>query len=136
MRVLVLTAAALCLAQWPALAGAQYASIEEAAIITDDNVHRLEADSVAREGRRLRFDVTVAWRDGFVRPEGSPPRKIIRYLADCKTGELALASVAIHASSGQAGKTYGIAPGGWDFVEPGADSREAAWIKKVCDSMN
>ena len=136
MRILLLTAAALCLAQVTATARAEYATIEEAAVITDDNVFRLESDAIARAGRRLRFDVTVAWRDGFVRPEGSPPRKIIRYLTDCKTGELALASVAIYAASGQAGKTYGIAPGGWDFVKPAADSREAAWMKKVCDSMN
>lgn len=136
MKALFLIAAALCLSQASTHALAQYASIEEAATITDDNVHRFETSSVTREGQRLRFDVTVAWRDGFVRPEGSPPRKIIRYLTDCKTGELALASVAIFASSGQAGKTYGIAPGGWDFVKPGADSREAAWMKKVCDSMN
>ena len=136
MKALFLIAAALCLSQVSTLALAQYASIEEAATITDDNVHRFEASSVTREGQRLRFDVTVAWRDGFVRPEDAPPYKIIRYLTDCKAGELALSSVVTLTAGGQTRKTYGIAPGGWDFVKPGADSREATWMKKVCDSMN
>ena len=135
MRILFLTAAALCLAQVPVTARAEYATIEEAAVITDDNVFRLESDSISREGGRLHFDVTVAWRDGFVRPPEAPPRKVVRYLVDCKAGELALSSVALAASGSQTRKTYGIAPGGWDFVKPEADSREAAWLKKVCDSM-
>ena len=136
MKVLVLTAAVLCFSQASTHALAQYATIEEAATITDDNVHRFEIGSIAREGRRLRFDVTVAWRDGFVRPEDAPPYKIIRYLSDCKAGEVALSSVVTLTAGGQTRKTYGIAPGGWDFVKPEADSREAGWMKKACDSLN
>lgn len=136
MRVLLLAATALCLSQAPTLARAQYATIEEAAVITDDNVHRFESDSVTREGQRFRFDVSVAWRDGFVRPEGAPPGKIIRYLTDCKAGELALSSVVTYPSGSQVRKTYGIAPGGWDFFKPAPDSREAAWMKKVCASTS
>ena len=136
MRVLVPTAAAvalLALASSPALA--EYASIEEAAVITDDNVYRFESDSIARQGPRLRFDVAVAWKDGFVRPADAPPGKIIRYLTDCKAGELALAAVSTFTDGSQDRKTYGIAPGGWEFVKPAAGSREATWMKKACDSL-
>lgn len=136
MRVLALSVAALCLAQLPSVARAEYATIEDAAIITEDNVFRFETDSVTREGVRLRFDVTVAWREGFVRPPEAPPRKVIRYLADCKAGELALSSVALFPSGNVARKTFGIAPGGWDFVKPETASREAGWLKKACDAVN
>ncbi len=136
MRVLVPTVAAVALlALAPTLARAEYASIEAAAVITDDNVFRFESESIARQGPRLRFDVTVAWRDGFVRPADAPPGKVIRYLTDCKVGELALAAVSTFTDGSQDRKTYGVAPGGWEFVKPEAGSREAMWMKKACDSL-
>lgn len=124
------TACLLALAATSALA--QYATIEEAAAITDDNVTRYERDSIKQQGDMRRFDVTVAWRDGFVRPEGAPPRKTVRYLAKCAAKEIALASVATFGLSGETTKLYGIAPGGWDFAAPAAGSREAEWMAKVC----
>lgn len=111
-----------------------YATIEEAATVTDDNVTRFESESIMRQGDTRRFDVTVAWRDGFIRPEGSPPRKIVRYLVKCGSKEIALSSVALFGPGGETTKMYGIAPGGWDFAAPAGGSREAQWLEKACSA--
>lgn len=132
MKPIVPVAAACLLASLATAASAQYATIEEAAAITDDNVTRYERDSIKQQGDMRRFDVTVAWRDGFIRPEGAPPRKTVRYLVKCAVKEIALASVATFGVGGETTKLYGIAPGGWDFAAPAAGSREAEWMAKAC----
>lgn len=132
MKPIVPVAAACLLVSLATAASAQYATIEEAAAITDDNVTRYERDSIKQQGDMRRFDVTVAWRDGFIRPEGAPPRKTVRYLVKCAVKEIALASVATFGVGGETTKLYGIAPGGWDFAAPAAGSREAEWMGKAC----
>lgn len=135
MKSIAFAAAACLLATAPigtAIAATQYATIEEAAAVTEDNVTRFERDSVIKQGEMRRFDVTVAWRDGVVRPEGAPPRKTVRYLTKCASKEMALASVALFGLGGETLKMYGIAPGGWDFETPAAGSREAEWFDKAC----
>jgi hypothetical protein len=132
MKLNVCIATTCVLAALSTGAHAQYATIEEAAAITDDNVTRYERDSIKQQGDMRRFDVTVAWRDGFVRPEGAPPRKTVRYLVKCAVKEIALASVATFGTGGETTKLYGIAPGGWDFAAPAAGSREAEWMTKAC----
>lgn len=132
MQAIVRLLATCLLAATATSASAQYATIEEAAAITDDNVTRYERDTIKQQGDMRRFDVTVAWRDGFVRPEGAPPRKTVRYLVKCAVKEIALASVATFGIGGETTKLYGIAPGGWDFAVPVAGSREAEWMAKAC----
>lgn len=132
MKSFVPAAIACALAFATGGAAAQYATIEEAAIVTDDNVTRFESESVMRQGDTRRFDVTVAWRDGFVRPESEPPRKVVRYLVKCGSKEIALSSVAVFGPGGETTKMYGIAPGGWDFAAPAGGSREAQWLEKAC----
>src|SRR5512137_67578 len=83
MKSVTYAAAVLAFAVCGASAAAPYATIEEAAVVTDDNVTRFESDSIMVQGETRRFDVTVAWRDGVVRPDGAPPRKIVRYLVKC-----------------------------------------------------
>ena len=85
-----------------------------------------------RQGDVRRFDVTVAWRDGVIRPEGAAPRRVVRYLVKCSAKEIALASVATSGISGETTKLYGIAPGGWDYAVPTAGTREAEWLTKAC----
>ncbi|MEO8037303.1 MAG: hypothetical protein ABI794_00960 [Betaproteobacteria bacterium] len=132
MQALVLRITACVFALFASAAHAEFATIEEAASVTADNVTRFESDSPSVQSGRVRFDVTVAWKDGVVRPQGAPPRKIIRYLAKCADKMLALSSVAVYGISGETEKMYGIAPGGWDFAVPEDDSLEAQWLKKAC----
>jgi len=132
MHTLTLRIAACVLAFVATEAFAEYATIEEAAAVTEDNVTRFESDSATVQGGMVRFDVTVAWKDGVVRPQGSPPRKIVRYLAKCGDKVLALSSVAVYGISGTTEKIYGIAPGGWDFAAPADGSMEGQWLKKAC----
>jgi hypothetical protein len=132
LKSIVHAAAACAFAVAAGAASAQYATIEEAAAVTADNVTRFETDSVALQGSARRFDITVAWRDGFVRPEGAPPRKIVRYLVKCEGREIALASVAVYGPGGSTAKIYGIAPGGWDFAPVAQGSTEAQWLAKAC----
>ncbi len=113
---------------------AQYATIEEAAWVRPDNATRFESDSITKLGEMVRFDVTVGWEDPSRRPEGEPVRKVIRYLAKCKEGEVAVSSVATFASLGITPKTWGIAPGAWEFEKPEAGSLQARWLKRTCDS--
>jgi hypothetical protein len=124
----------LCLAS--AGAHAEYPSIEDAAAITDAHTVRLERDSIARQADLVRFDVWVGWKDPATRPQGEAARKVVRYLARCQDGTLAVSSVATFPTAGQPGKTYGIAPGGWDFEPPAAGSPGADWLKRVCDAAN
>lgn len=132
-RFTAFLAAALAFAAAGA-AAAQYATIEEAAWVRPDNATRFESDSISRMGDMVRFDVTVGWEDVSKRPEGEPVRKVIRYLARCKEGEVAVASVATFASAGVTPKTWGIAPGAWEFEKPEAGSLQARWLKRTCDS--
>ena len=114
-------------------AATAYQSIEEAAKVTEANVTRFENDSIAKQGTMLRFDVTVGWKDPSMRKEEEPLRKIIRHLAKCDEGELALASVALVPGPGQLPKTFGIAPGAWDFYKPEKGTEPQKWLDKVCD---
>lgn len=132
MKAIVRQATACLLTAAVCTAHAEYATIEEAATITDDNVFRFERDSIVRQGDVRRFDVTVAWRDGVIRPEGAAPRRVVRYLVKCSAKEIALASVATFGISGETTKLYGIAPGGWDYAVPTAGTREAEWLTKAC----
>lgn len=112
---------------------AAYQNIEEASKITDANVTRFENDSMAKQGDMLRFDVTVGWKDPSLRKDDEPLRRIIRHVAKCDEGELAVASVALVPAPGQTPKTFGIAPGGWDFYKPEKGSEHKKWLDKVCD---
>ena len=131
-RLTASVAAALAFAA--GTAAAQYATIEEAAWVRPDNATRFESDSITKMGEMVRFDVIVGWEDASKRPEGEPVRKVIRYLAKCKEGEVAVASVATFASTGITPKTWGIAPGAWEFEKPEAGSLHARWLKRTCDS--
>lgn len=110
-----------------------YQTIEEAAKITDANVTRFESDSISKQGEMLRFDVTVGWKDASMRKDDEPLRKIIRHLAKCDEGELAVSSVALIPAPGQTPKTLGIAPGAWDFYKPEKGTEAKKWLDKVCD---
>jgi len=134
MKSIVHAAVACALAVAAGGAAAQYATIEEAATVTGDNVTRFESESVMRQGDTRRFDVTVAWRDGFVRPEGAPPRKIVRYLVKCGPKEIALSSVMLFGPGGETTKMYGIAPGGWEFAPVAGGTPEAQWLEKACSA--
>lgn len=112
----------------------QYATIEEAAWVRPDNATRYESDSITKIGELVRFDVMVGWEDISRRPEGEPVKKVIRYLAKCKEGEIAVSSVATFALAGMTPKTWGVAPGGWDFEKPEAGSLQARWLKRTCES--
>lgn len=132
MKFLPQAVAACAFCVTAASAADPYASIEEAAVVTEDNVTRFEVDSIRRQGDTRRFEVTVAWRDGFIRPEGAPPRKVVRYLVKCDAKEIALSAVMLYGPSGESTKMYGIAPGGWDFAPAATGSREAQWLEKAC----
>jgi hypothetical protein len=134
MKSVTYAAAALAFAVCGASAAAPYTTIEEAAVVTDDNVARFESDSIMVQGETRRFDVTVAWRDGFVRPDGAPPRKIVRYLVRCDLKEIALSSVLVFGSTGETAKIFGVPPGAWDFMPVAGGTREAKWFEKTCDA--
>lgn len=123
-----------CMAMASAGAYAEFPTIEAAAAVTDANTVRLERDSITRYGDMLRFDVWVGWKDPSARPQGEPSRKVIRYLARCNDGTLAISSVASFRTTSEPSKTYGIAPGGWDFEKPAPGSQAADWLARVCDS--
>lgn len=111
-----------------------YQTIEEAASITEANVTRFESDSISKQGEVMRFDVTVGWKEASMRKDDEPLRKIIRHLAKCDEGELAVASVALIPAPGQMPKTFGIAPGAWEFYKPQKGTEPKKWLDKVCDS--
>jgi hypothetical protein len=134
MKSVTYAAAVLAFVVCGASAAAPYATIEEAAVVTDDNVARFESDSIMVQGETRRFDVTVAWRDGFVRPDGAPPRKIVRYLVRCDLKEIALSSVLVFGSTGETAKIFGVPPGAWDFMPVAGGTREAKWFEKTCDA--
>lgn len=134
MKSVTFAAAVLAFVVSGASAAVPYATIEEAAVVTDDNVARFESDSIMVQGETRRFDVTVAWRDGFVRPDGAPPRKIVRYLVKCDQKEIALSSVLVFGSTGETAKIFGVPPGAWDFMPVARGTREAKWFEKTCDA--
>ncbi len=134
MRLIPHAAAACVFAVCTATVAAPYATIEEAAVVTDDNVTRFDTDSIMVQGETRRFDVAVAWRDGFVRPDGAPPRKIVRYLVKCDLKEIALSSVLVFGSTGETAKIFGVPPGAWDFTPVAGGTREAKWFEKTCDA--
>lgn len=111
-----------------------YPTIEDAAKLTEKHALKFERDSVTRQGDMVRFDLKAGWKNPEERPENESPRRILRFLARCEAKELAIMGVAVFDLNGQVVKSYGIAPGGWDFAMPAKDSIEATYLKKVCDS--
>lgn len=111
-----------------------YPSIEDAAKLTDQHALKFERDSISRQGDMLRFDLKAGWKNPEERPADEAPRRILRFLARCEAKELAIMGVAVFDLNGQVVKSYGIAPGGWDFVAPAKDSIEGQYLAKVCSS--
>lgn len=109
-----------------------YASIEDAARLTDQHDTRLLTDTVQRQSGMLRFDVNAGWKHPEQRPETEAPRRILRYLARCEQKELAIMNVAVYDTSLRIAKSFGIAPGGWDFAKPESGTAEARFLEKVC----
>ncbi|MFO1319136.1 MAG: hypothetical protein U1F52_05940 [Burkholderiales bacterium] len=133
MKVLAFVPSGLILAL-PALAEMQYYdNIEAASHITAQHETRFERDSVSRSGDWIRFDVKVGWRTPDERPETEAPLRIVRYLARCETKEIAVSGVAVFDTSRRIVKSFGVPPGGWDFVHPDGASVERQWIDKACD---
>jgi len=109
-----------------------YTNIEDAARISEDHLWRFEADSVTRQGDMVRFDVKAGWKTLEARPQTEAPGRVIRFLARCESKELALMAVAVLDNSRRMVKTFGIAPGGWDWLAPVKGSPEAQLLDKAC----
>lgn len=129
--VLVLGGIALAL---PAFAEQQYyTDIETAARISEKHETRFERDSVTRSGEMIRFDVKVGWKTPDERPETEAPLRIVRYLVRCEEKEIAVSGVAVFDTSRRIVKSFGVPPGGWDFIRPDQSSAERQWLEKACD---
>lgn len=109
-----------------------YTNIEDAARLKEDHLWRFESDSVTRQGDMVRFDVKAGWKTPEARPETEAPGRVIRFLARCESKELALMAVAVLDNSRRVVKTFGIAPGGWDWMSPEKGSTEAQFVDKAC----
>jgi len=109
-----------------------YTSIEDAALIRDEHLWRFESDSVTRQADMVRFDVKAGWKSPEARPATEAPGRVIRFLARCESKELALMAVAVLDNSRRVVKTFGIAPGGWDWALPASGTAEAEFLAKAC----
>jgi hypothetical protein len=107
-------------------------TVEELAVISDLETARLDPLSIRRFGDDARFDVGVGWRDPARRPPGEAATRVVQYVAKCKDGTLALASVSTSDEQGRPLKRYLVPPGSADAIRPPPDSQEAAWLEKVC----
>lgn len=115
------------------LAPAQAADTAESlATIGEQESAHLDLQSAQARGELTRFDVRVAWRDPAQRPAGAAASRIVRYVARCGPGTLALAAVATVDADGRMTKSYVIPPGGAEFEVPAPGSREAEWLKAAC----
>ncbi|MCU0868786.1 MAG: hypothetical protein MUF30_04170 [Burkholderiales bacterium] len=109
-----------------------YPDIESAALITDRHVTRFDRETVSRQGNFMVFTVNVAWKGPDERPESEPSLRVMKYLTKCDAQELAVASVAVFDKQRALVKSFGIAPGGWDFEKPARDSEAFDWMKRAC----
>jgi hypothetical protein len=118
------------------LCGAAQAAdpVESLASIDEGESASLDRQSIQAQGGLTRFDVRVAWRDPAQRPAGAAASRIVRYVAQCGQGTLALAAVATLDTEGRMMKSYVVPPGGSEFAAPAAGSREADWIQAACPS--
>lgn len=133
MKRLICLAALALAPTGAALAEEQYyTNIEDAALIREEHVWRFESDSVTRQADMVRFDVKAGWKSPEARPATEAPGRVIRYLARCESKELALMAVAVLDTSRRVVKTFGIAPGGWDWALPAKGTTEADLLDKAC----
>lgn len=111
-----------------------YTNIEDAGRLTDQHAWKFESDSVTRQGDMVRFDVKTGWKNAETRPETEAPARIVRYLAKCDSKELALMAVAVIDNSRRVVKSFGIAPGAWDWAPPEKGTPEAQLLDKACST--
>jgi hypothetical protein len=128
MRTSILYILPLTLVAW-AHAQDDY-TLESLAAVSEQQVAKLDTNSVRREAGVTRFDVRVTPKDS--EQPGSGIVRNVRYLADCSKGVLAVAGVAIHDAQGRMLKNAIVPPGTWEYETPAEDSREAQWLKQVC----
>lgn len=133
LRVFVVAsaAAAVAAAALPAVAQT-YPDIESAARITEQHVTRFDRESISRQGNFMVFNVTVGWKGPDERPATEPSRRVMKFLTRCSEQELAVASVAVFDQQSMLVKSFGIAPGGWDFEKPAKDTEHFEWMKRAC----
>jgi hypothetical protein len=109
-----------------------YTTIEDAARLTELNEVKFRSDSVTRQQNMVRFDLEVSWKNPATRPETEAPGRIMRYLAKCDSKEVAVMAVAVFDNTRRLVKSFGIAPGGWDFMTPATDTTEGQSMVKAC----
>ena len=107
-------------------------TLESLAAVSDQQVARLDTNSVRSESGRSRFDVLVTWKDAEHKPPNAAAVRYVRYLADCSSGKLALSGVAVHDEVGRMLKNAIVPPGTWEYETPAEGSNEAQWLKQVC----
>jgi hypothetical protein len=107
-------------------------SAESLATIGEAEVASLDANSIQSRGGVQRFDVRVSWRDAQKRPAGAAASRVVRYLARCEQGTMALAAVATLDDNGRMLKSHVVPPGGAEYAAPVAGSREAHWLQDAC----
>jgi hypothetical protein len=106
--------------------------VESLAKIGEGEVANFDAQSVQSRGGMQRFDVRVSWREAQQRPPGAAASRVVRYVARCEQGTMALAAVATIDDNGRMMKSYVVPPGGSEFAAPGPGSREAGWLEAAC----
>ncbi|HWQ37962.1 MAG TPA: surface-adhesin E family protein [Burkholderiales bacterium] len=121
----------MALAILPASAQDDY-TIESLAAIADHHRAQFDSESIRRQGDFARFEVRVTWKDPEQRPTGAPASRVVRFLADCAQGLLALAAVSLYDESGRLLKNAIVPPGSWEYSKPEAGSREARWLQSAC----
>jgi hypothetical protein len=109
-----------------------YPDIEAAAVITDRHVTQFDKDTIGRYGGYMVFNVRIGWKGPDERPDTEPSVRVMKFLARCDAKELAVASVAVFDKQQMLVKSFGIAPGGWDWEAPAQDSERFGWMKRVC----
>jgi hypothetical protein len=133
MKRLICLAAVALASTGAALAEEQYyTTIEDAGLIREEHLWKLESDSVTRQADMVRFDVKAGWKTPQSRPATEAPGRVLRYLARCESKELALMAVAVLDNNRRVVKTFGIAPGGWDWSLPEKGTAEAELLDKAC----
>jgi hypothetical protein len=105
---------------------------QEQAVIKEGEVGRLDPGSVKAYGPVARFQVSIAWDEAGGQPPAGHMSRTVSYVADCKSGTLTLAAIAVLGSDGKLIKNTLIPPGAADSTIPKRGSTEAHWLREAC----
>lgn len=120
-----------CAVALPALAEDE-PTVEAQSSVRPGERGQLDRGSIGEYGESRRFDVDIVWDESQGPRPADHHSRVVRYVAQCQAGTLAVAAIGVYDRSGMLVKRMIVPPGAVDAEAPQAGSPQAKWLRDVC----